>query len=151
MTPSYRSMFPSPVPVPELSPGCSSPQLPPSQPARAEVLPPRQVTHSHLHHHRHGDFTALFKILENLLDEERIFKMQSLGRIVPYDSFPVYYPVLSFFFFFFFLLQMLICKIDSFTYTVKPFWRCFNVYNMYKARLHEPELIPCILTFTNTS
>lgn len=102
VTPSYRSMFPSPVPVPELSPGCSSPQLPPSQPARAEVLPPRQVTHSHLHHHRHGDFTALFKILENLLDEERIFKMQSLGRIVPYDSFPVYYPVLSFFFFFYF-------------------------------------------------
>lgn len=39
-------MFPSPGPVPELSPGCSSPQLPPPQPERPEVLPPRQVTHS---------------------------------------------------------------------------------------------------------
>lgn len=54
--------FPPPGPVSDLSPGCSSAWLPPPQPERAEVLPPRQV--ARLHRHR-----ASLSIPEDLLDE----------------------------------------------------------------------------------
>lgn len=49
-------VFPSPVPVPELSPGRSASRLPRPQPDQPEVLSPQQVTRSHLHCRR--DFPA---------------------------------------------------------------------------------------------